>query len=765
MYSAHLVRDGRFWKVSVLLNNSTIVTYGHVGSKGRSSKRSFADAAEAEQFAKFAADDKVNAGYAPVDAEETPAATDSAPSASDDAPSASEIASVTTKDVSAAVNPPSKRVTRSSAKAAANPVASPPKAKKSIVKRKTAKPEKTAIPDSITPAASVDSKKPATRGSRATRKPKVEPKEESEPDVTPAPPKAKKSIVKRKTARPEPNVIPDTITPAASANSKKPAKRGKRAAKQLKAEPEEESEPDITPAAAAPMQSTAPAATLSIPVDGLYPNANKAEVVGDYDATLNQTNITGANNNNKYYKLQLLQVQMTKTPKFFVWTRWGRVGEAFGSSTQEQGPYDDAETAIPVFEKKFQSKTGNKWENRANFVPKAKKYDLVAVDYTKKEDAHVDAFAAMDAAAASGGASPEKVEYLPSKLEPKTENLVKMLFEKELYSNAMKDFDIDTRRMPLGQLTAAQILRGIDVLKEIETALQPGQATAAQLDGLSSRFYSVIPHDFGRQRPPPINHVGLLQKGFDKCNVLLDIEKATKLMADADKRKQKVKVKKELVPHPTDGMYDSLNANLSVVDQDSAEYGKVLRAFQLTSESGYGCKLLDVWRVDRHGEDKRFAKFDKLDNHKLLWHGTNVAVVAAILSSGLRIMPHSGGRCGAGIYLASEAAKSQGYTRPDYKSKIGCMFLAEAALGKEFSLMQDDSSLRNAPAKFDSVVARGRQGPAKYEEILFGDRKVMLPVSKPISVPSHSNSSFHQDEYLVYREDQVRLRYVLSVKF
>ena len=57
----------------------------------------------------------------------------------------------------------------------------------------------------------------------------------------------------------------------------------------------------------------------------------------------------------------------------------------------------------------------------------------------------------------------------------------------------------------------------------------------------------------------------------------------------------------------------------------------------------------------------RFSEHEDLDNRKLLWHGTNVAVVAAILKSGLRIMPHSGGRVGKGIYFASENAKSAGY--------------------------------------------------------------------------------------------------------
>lgn len=38
-----------------------------------------------------------------------------------------------------------------------------------------------------------------------------------------------------------------------------------------------------------------------------------------------------------------------------------------------------------------------------------------------------------------------------------------------------------------------------------------------------------------------------------------------------------------------------------------------------------------------------------------------MAVIAAILKSGLRIMPHSGGRVGKGIYFASENSKSAGY--------------------------------------------------------------------------------------------------------
>lgn len=60
-------------------------------------------------------------------------------------------------------------------------------------------------------------------------------------------------------------------------------------------------------------------------------------------------------------------------------------------------------------------------------------------------------------------------------------------------------------------------------------------------------------------------------------------------------------------------------------------------------------------------QDERFKAHDLLEHRRLLWHGTNVAVVAAILKSGLRIMPHSGGRVGKGIYFASENSKSACY--------------------------------------------------------------------------------------------------------
>lgn len=47
---------------------------------------------------------------------------------------------------------------------------------------------------------------------------------------------------------------------------------------------------------------------------------------------------------------------------YFVWCRWGRVGEL--GAMAELGPFVDEDDAKTAFAKKFRDKTGNKWEVR-----------------------------------------------------------------------------------------------------------------------------------------------------------------------------------------------------------------------------------------------------------------------------------------------------------------------------------------------------------------------------------------------------------------
>lgn len=79
--------------------------------------------------------------------------------------------------------------------------------------------------------------------------------------------------------------------------------------------------------------------------DPACPKAHSTRVAGDADVMLNQTNINA--NNNKFYRMQLLQEAPSD---HWLWTRWGRVGDK--GQSQLQGPFD-ADTGLKEFKKKF----------------------------------------------------------------------------------------------------------------------------------------------------------------------------------------------------------------------------------------------------------------------------------------------------------------------------------------------------------------------------------------------------------------------------
>lgn len=562
------------------------------------------------------------------------------------------------------------------------------------------------------------------------------------PQATTAPP-AKKQPKKRAATAAKTKTAPNKKTKTVS---KKAAPSTSAAAAASTSAP-----PAATPAPA-PVKVPAVAAatktsTVSPPVDTDISGSNQYTVVKDevhdqwYDVVLNQCNITGNSNNNKYYRIQLLE----KNGYFYVWFKWGRVGEA-RNQNDLKGSFGSVDDALKVFEKKYKDKTGNKWGPFADFAPKAKKYTRIQID---NEVQVTDDFKNSNA---TGGVKAEDIEYLPSKLDPKTKELIEVLFSEDMRNEALTAFDLDLAKLPLGVPSQQQIQAGASILNEIEDKLNGG-AVSASYPELSSRFYTAIPHSFGRRRPPAINSQTSLQWRYDMCNILLDMYSQNETL-----RQIEGKQRKKQVPYPADTHYDTLNADMKFVDKNSVEWKTIQKYFQMTSSNG---KLLDAWEVDRKGEKERFAKFDGLDNRRLLWHGTNIAVVAPIITSGLRIMPHSGGRVGKGIYLASMQEKSAGYTT-GYGSKYACMFLCEGALGKSHVIEQDDWRITKPPAGHDSVLASGKISPKVWTNITIDGKDVSVPQSKAEN--QSPNSNFYHDEFLVYDESQVRLRYVLTVK-
>uniref|UniRef100_A0A3Q1IU60 Poly [ADP-ribose] polymerase n=1 Tax=Anabas testudineus TaxID=64144 RepID=A0A3Q1IU60_ANATE len=508
--------------------------------------------------------------------------------------------------------------------------------------------------------------------------------------------------------------------------------------KKVKEEPEESQPKDAFTSAKEALLAAGPQVKSSRKVDEHCSVAASGEVYEDYDCMLNQTNI--GQNNNKFYVIQVIKSGNT----YYTWNRWGRVGEVGQSKLNE---FDTPENAVKDFEKKFKDKTQNKWSDRMNFVS----HTVSMTDIIKDVDEGVDSV--------DGNIGKVNKNVLPCTLDKATKNLIELVFSNDMFKEAMECMNLDIKKMPLGKLSKLQIAKGFEVLEEIEAALNQ-RGKIARLQELSSKFFTTIPHNFGRSRPPIIDNKEIVEKKKEMLMVLADIELAQTLKSETEKAQEEMV---ETVPHPLDQDYNSLKCKLTLLDRKTETFKIIEKYLTATSNSYYKPKIVNVWEVDRETERERFGENDVLENRRLLWHGTNIAVVAAILKSGLRIMPHSGGRVGRGLYFASENSKSACYVRPS--KNTGVMFLNEVALGKEYTITKDDSSLTKAPAGYDSVVARGcmEPDPAKDIFITLEGKKVAVPQGSPVQQPQFVKSNFSNSEYLIYKESQCCIRYLLEL--
>jgi poly [ADP-ribose] polymerase 2/3/4 len=356
----------------------------------------------------------------------------------------------------------------------------------------------------------------------------------------------------------------------------------------------------------------------------------------------------------------------------------------------------------------------------------------------------------------------QKKKVKSCSLPKETQNLIELIFSNDMFQHTLKEFEIDVKKMPLGNISQTQIKKGMAILEQLKGALDNGK-TGKTLEDLTSQFYTIIPHSFGRNVPPVIKSAELLQKKVDLLNVLSDIEIAQGMKENSDKVTNTQEEDIEEIDHPHDVNYQQLCNNVQPLNPKSEEYSIIEKYIHATSPH---LKIKHLYTIDRQGEKERFDEHSHLSNRKLLWHGTNVAVVCAILKTGLRIMPHSGGRVGRGLYFASENDKSAGYVGTS-QNGLGVMFLNEVALGQEYHITKDDSSLKSAPMGYDSVVAQGRTEPNPFDDVTIqGDYgSITVPVGKVEERKQYSSSYFSQTEYLVYKESQVRMKYMCLLDF
>lgn len=181
----------------------------------------------------------------------------------------------------------------------------------------------------------------------------------------------------------------------------------------------------------------------------------------------------------------------------------------------------------------FKDKTTHPWSSRTN-PPKAGKYTYLERNYADaSSDSESDTEEAAPSAGPSSAKKPKKEADTPppvSALPTETQSLMSMIFSLSSLSSTLTSFEYDARKLPLGKLAKSTLEAGYTALREIADLLNDttenlasdrhGLGRGEALMMLSNRYYTTVPHAFGRNRPPVIGDKVRLKHELDLVDAL-----------------------------------------------------------------------------------------------------------------------------------------------------------------------------------------------------------------------------------------------------
>ncbi len=499
----------------------------------------------------------------------------------------------------------------------------------------------------------------------------------------------------------------------------------------------------------------------------------------NYDASLNLSNIDG--NNNKFYYIQILCRTDTEKFKYAVWTHWGRVGEA-GQNNLDVNM--SLEAASVLFKSKFKSKTGLEWEKRGG-KPKANKYTMIEKSYGNESDKESDGETGQSSKSAC------KVVLPDCTLSKELQELMSFLFDAGNMKKSMASQKYNFDKLPLGKLSKSTIEKGYLALKELgDVILNPKLAQEkhekslmAAFNDLSSQYYTIIPHDFGRNRPTPIDSEAQLKAEMDLVETLGNMQISNAILKDTEYPNDG----QGNAIHPLDAQMQSLGLQEAVaLERDSIEFSHLESYLNHSKDShclSSDTTIHHIYRISRPSETTRWiaAGYDPAgmktkpinDHRRLLWHGSRGCNFAGILNQGLRIAPPeapaNGKAFGNGIYLADRASKSAAYCDPWTSGQTGLLLLCETQLGDPAYVRRDHEY--NAA---DSMRKKGRISvkmaeDAANEPVRWMDAGVANLELGGTLMPDHEtelpSARGNPNEYVVYDVAQIKIRYVFMLRW
>lgn len=317
-----------------------------------------------------------------------------------------------------------------------------------------------------------------------------------------------------------------------------------------------------------------------------------------------------------------------------------------------------------------------------------------------------------------------------SNLHPKIQDFIK-----QIYAESNQKFSYLTTGQVgsgnanvLGTLSIVQIEKGRKILQEIaDTINLKKQVNISDVIKISNEYYSNIPRAFGRKITPEQIAIKTLEKINEEMDVLKFYEDSIRL-GDITYDTENI-----------DKQYEALKSEIDLLN-DQNKYDKIVHYVNSTESQHHGVRLVvsNIFIVNQ----KNAPKFNgNCGNVKELFHGTRSANMPGILSSYLKLPNQlkgvyiTGAMFGPGIYFADQSTKSSQYSCSRFggttnKYNSAFMFLAEVALGK---------------IKEEYYSAYHYDAPKGYH-----------------SVKGVMGRSLLHNEYIIYKENQQQLKYIIE---
>ncbi|CAF3593781.1 unnamed protein product [Rotaria socialis] len=529
-------------------------------------------------------------------------------------------------------------------------------------------------------------------------------------------------------------------------------------------------------------------------VDPLSDMVQTGEIVMDteknepYDVRLTITDVDyGLIGLYNFYRMQIIK-HKSKTNLYLLFTRWGRIGD--GDGQHQLTPFSSLDECAKEFCKVFRQKTGNSWENTDQFQNKPKKYTLIKLNERrmhKYTNVPIDFQQLQD-----------DNQHPPSKLQSSVyKNFFKTFLNPQAIRTNLQNTQLDVEWMPISQLRPETLQKARDILVQLKTdieqkeklklAIQQVQCTEKNenveskthesnndvqksefkclLDSickLTNEYYTMIPlQGYGNERLPMIDSEQAVKEQEQKLDDLVELELSCKILLAAQANLNQIS--------PLDYLYKSINCQFEAMNANDIDSQLILR-YIWTSASHINVE--QIFKVARPNDDEHLFQ-QNLENHYLLWHGTNICNLISILTRGLLVGPlcatATGSLFGKGIYTADAFAKSLGYcsgVRQDNNERC-FMLLCEVALGNSQEADNHNVYL-NQSLDFkihQSRKANGRKIPDPQYTVT---RKngVQMPLGPLINCtnPKHGYHGCEYNEYIVFDESQIALRYLVQFR-